>query len=63
MIKRFVGICVVAGLLGAAGCDSGGGGSSPKAETQGVQFKEKSAPQSPAGGGGAKQPGPAPKAE
>lgn len=62
MIKRFLGVCVVAAVLFAVGCDSGGGGSSPKAETGGVQFKEKSAPQSPAGGS-PKQPGPAAKAE
>jgi hypothetical protein len=59
---RFItGAALLTAVLGLAGCDTGSGGSSPKAETKGVQFKEKEAPAAPGGGG--KAPGPAPNAQ
>ena len=63
MTKRLVGLLILAGALSVAGCDSGGGGSAPKADNKGAQFKELPAPASPAGGGNAKQPGAGAKAD
>jgi len=56
---RFAGFLMFAVTLGwLAGCDSGGGGASPKVEnTKNVQLKSLAKPGSPAGGGGGAAPG------
>jgi hypothetical protein len=52
MRLKYIGCAIVlAASFALFGCDSGGGGASPKAEnTQGVQLKQLPAPGSPGGG-------------